>query len=119
MDEKTINLLCEKFHTTVDNLIPVYSHYMIGKDIATIIISIILIIISIITFYLCHKRGKRIYGDAYNLMDWGLGEMFLYFGCIIVILVGFIEIFCSIYDYALWIHCPEMRFLDTVMHSTN
>ena len=57
MDEKTIELLCEKFHTTVDNLMPVYSQYAMTKDIVSGIICLLIIIICAVITILMVKRG--------------------------------------------------------------
>ena len=59
MDEKTINALCEKFHTTIDYLIPTYSHYMVNKNIAIIIIYLIIILISAFFIYRVVKKQSK------------------------------------------------------------
>ena len=110
MSEQVINELCQKFHTTVDNLIPVYSKYAMSKDIASCIICIILIIISILyLIYLKHYSNKENIYDWTDLPGYHLfGSVFIIFiilGCIIVL-------FLNIYDYVLWSNCPQMRFLD-------
>ena len=65
MNEQVINELCQKFHTTVDNLIPIYSKYAMSKDIGSCIICIILIIISIVyLIYLKHYFKKE------DIYDW-------------------------------------------------
>ena len=71
MDEKTIDTLCEKFHTTTSNLISAYSHYMIHKDIGIIVISMILMIISAIVILLVVKKAKESYGTDFSYFyDW-------------------------------------------------
>lgn len=110
MSEQVINELCQKFHTTVENLIPVYSKYAMSKDIGSCIICIILIIISILYFiYLKHYFNKE---DIYDWIDLPahhlFGSVFIVF-----IIVGCIIALClNIYDYVLWSNCPQMRFLD-------
>lgn len=115
MDEKAIELLCEKFHTTIDYLIPTYQHYIIGKDIASIIICIIMIILTLCLIRFCYKKGKQRCGNYYDSMNWSLGEMFAYIGGVVVIIFALVILFVSIYDCVLWITSPEMRFLDTVI----
>ena len=110
MSEQVINELCQKFHTTVENLIPVYSKYAMSKDIASCIICIILIIISILyLLYIKHYCSKEDIDDWMDLPMYHLfGSAFMAFiilGCIIALCL-------SIYDYVLWSNCPQMRFLD-------
>ena len=113
MDEKTIELLCDKFHTTVDNLIPMYSHYAIMKDIISSIICLLIVIVCIIIFALMIKRGtaKGYYKDilyapfSYILVPLSTGVTI--FICIIVLC-------CNIYSYMLWSNFPEMRFFDVI-----
>lgn len=112
MDEKTINILCEKFHTTIDNLIPAYSHYMIHKDIGIVVINMILIIISIIAILLVIKKAKESYGtDFYN---WEFHHTTTIIICGVITFIALIALFCTIYDLILWIMSPEMRFLDVM-----
>ena len=113
MDEKTIELLCEKFHTTVDNLIPVYSEYAMTKDIVSGIIALIILIISIIILILMYKRGtaKGYYKDIlYAPVGYLLVPIFT--GAIAFICI--IALCCNIYSYILWSNFPEMRFLDVI-----
>jgi hypothetical protein len=110
VSEQVINELCQKFHTTVDNLIPVYSKYAMSKDIGSCIICIILIIISILyLIYLKHYFNKE------NIYDWIDLPMHHLFGSafVIFIILGCVIALClNIYDYVLWSNCPQMRFLD-------
>ena len=110
MSEQVINELCQKFHTTVDNLIPVYSKYMIGKDIGSCIICIILITISIL--YLLYIKH---YCSEEDIDDWIDLPMYHLFGSVLMvfIILGCVIALClNIYDYVLWSNCPQMRFLD-------
>lgn len=110
MNEQVINELCQKFHTTVDNLIPVYSKYAMSKDIASCIICIILIIIGIL--YLIYLKH---YFENENVCDWVDLPVHHLFGSafvIITILICIIMLCMYIYDYVLWFKCPQMRFLD-------
>lgn len=110
MSEQVINELCQKFHTTVENLIPVYSKYAMSKDTASCIICIILIIISIL--YLLYIKH---YCSEENIYDWVDLPMYHLFGSafvIIAILTCIILLCMNIYDYVLWSNCPQMRFLD-------
>ena len=116
MSEQVINELCEKFHTTVDNLIPVYSKYAMTKDITNIVIEILLIIISIATIYFALWWAKR------KDIDWEYDTPTL--GLMLIIIVAISTIgFCilallfDIRDYILWSASPEMRFLDYVVQT--
>lgn len=110
MNEQIINELCQKFHTTVDNLIPVYSKYAMSKDIGGCIVCIILIIISILyLFYIKHYCSEEGINDLIDLPIYHLfgsaAVIFIILGCIIALCL-------NIYDYILWSNCPQMRFLD-------
>ena len=110
MSEQVINELCQKFHTTVDNLIPVYSKYAMNKDIVSCIICIILIIISIVyLIYLKHYFKKE---NIYDWLDLPTYHMFGAIGTVFIILICIIVLCINIYDYVLWYNCPQMRFLD-------
>ena len=111
MNEQVINELCQKFHTTVDNLIPVYSKYAISKDIASCIICIILIIISIVyLIYLKHYLKKE---DIYDYwLDLPMHHILGSGVAVFIILICIITLCMNIYDYVLWSNCPQMRFLD-------
>ena len=111
MNEQLINNLCEKFHTTVENLIPAYSQYAMAKDIANIIIefSIILISTAVIGFILWYAKKE----DIDLVLDYPI--------CLLImIIVGIMIFICilalvfDIRDYILWSISPEMRFLDYV-----
>ena len=115
MDEQLINELCEKFHTTVDNLIPVYAKYAMTKDIASGFICLLLIVICMtIIFYFRHKAKKNQYYDYW--FDASATEIVLVVGAAIVAIFLFIAICTNIYDYTMWLYSPNMRFLDHVMH---
>lgn len=114
MTEQTINALCEKFHTTVDNLIPVYSQYAMSKDIGQCVICIVLIIISVLYFiYLKHYIKKE---KFYDCLDIPVHHIILSVVLGITVAVCFILICVDIYDYILWLNCPQMRFLDYITH---
>ena len=115
MNEQLINDLCERFHTTVDNLIPVYSKYAMSKDITNIVIEILMIIISIaiICFVLWWAKRRDI--------DW---EWDFPIGSITIIIIAGVTIaFCAIAlildirDYILWSISPEMKFLEYVVET--
>ena len=109
MNEQLINELCEKFHTTVDNLIPVYAKYAMTKDIGSCIICIILIIIGILYLtYLKHYSNK----EDIELEDFPLHHIFGAVFMAFIILGCIITLCLNIYDYVLWSNCPQMRFLD-------
>jgi len=110
MSEQVINELCQKFHTTVENLIPVYSKYAMSKDIGSCIICIILIIISVLYLlyikHYCSEEGINDWIDLPGYHIFGSAVViFIILGCIIGLCL-------YIYDYVLWFNCPQMRFLD-------
>ena len=110
MTEETINQLCEKFHTTMDNLIPVYAKYMITKDIIGIVIEIIIIAIciSILTsMYQSYKQNKY---DEYDILPFVIISI-----SAVILLIFVICFFYDIYNLILWHTYPELRFLDTVL----
>jgi len=110
MNEQIIDELCQKFHTTVDNLIPVYSKYAMSKDIGSSIICIILITISIVyLIYLMHYFKKE---DICDCLDLPMYHIFGSLGAAFTILICVIIVCINIYDYVLWSNCPQMRFLD-------
>ena len=110
MTEETINALCEKFHTTVDNLIPVYSNYMMTKDIMNVYISCILIIVGILILKYIYNGYKSEKYDEYTITPIVIGT------CAgVLALAGIITIMLSVYDYVLWYNYPSLRFLDTVL----
>ena len=115
MNEQLINELCEKFHTTVNNLIPVYSEYAMTKDITNIVIEILVIILSIAIIWFILWWAKR------RDIDW---EMDMPVGLIVIIIVAGVTVtFCAfalildIRDYILWSVSPEMRFLEQVVQT--
>lgn len=110
MSEQVINELCQKFHTTVDNLIPVYAKYAMSKDIGSCIICIILIIIGVLyLIYLKHYFKK---GKFYDWMDLPVYHLFGSVFTVVIILICIFILCLNIYDYVLWSNCPQMRFLD-------
>lgn len=115
MSEQLINDLCERFHTTVDNLIPVYSKYAMTKDITNIVIEILLIIIFIAAIYFTLWWAKQ--RDIDWELDMPIGSIF------IIIIAGVTIAFCilglilDIRDYILWSTSPEMRFLEYVVET--
>lgn len=122
MNEQLINELCEKFHTTVNNLIPVYAKYAMTKDIASGLICLLFIAISVaILIYLRHKAKKNQYYDY--LYDASATEMVLMASATAIAVFLFIAIciaICiNIYDYIMWLHFPSMRFLDHITNMSN
>lgn len=110
MNEQLINELCEKFHTTVDNLIPVYAKYMITKDSLDIIIGFILIIIGVLVLKHIYNGYKTEKYDEYAITPIVIAVcvgVFTFTGVIIIIY--------SVYDCILWHSYPGLRFLDTVL----
>ena len=110
-----LDTLCERFHTTIDYLIPIYSHYMIQKDIIIIVMSILVIMACIAIMYLCYRQQKNRYGRNYELIDWDGMQLLCFILSAILIIIFVISIGCSIYDCILWNSNPEMRFLDAVL----
>lgn len=110
MTEETINALCEKFHTTVDNLIPVYSQYMITKDLLNIIIGIIFIIVGVLVLKYIYNGYKTEKYDEYAITPVVIAV------CIGVFAVaGIVVVISSACDCILWHNYPGLRFLDTVL----
>ena len=110
MNEQLINELCEKFHTTIDNLIPVYSKYMMTKDTMGIIISLVIAIIGALVVIYIYRGYKKEKYDEYSVTPIVVGTT-----AAVLIVVGVIAIMLIFYDYILWYNCPELRFLDTVL----
>lgn len=115
MNEQLINELCEKFHTTVDNLIPVYAKYAMTKDIASGLICLLFIAICVvILIYLRYRVKKNEYYDYWY--DASATEIVLGASAAVIAVFLFIAICLNIYDYIMWICSPSMRFLDHVMN---
>ena len=114
MDEQTIELLGEKFHTTVDNLIPVYSQYAMTKDIISGIICLLIAIVCTIIFVLMLKRGiaKNYYKEDILYAPFSYLLVPLFTG--VTAFICIIALCCNIYSYILWSNFPEMRFLDVI-----
>lgn len=115
MNEQLINELCQKFHTTVDNLIPVYAKYAMTKDIASGFICLLFMVICIgILIYLQHKAKKNGYDDYWY--DASATEIVLTVSAIVIAIFLFILICVNIYDYMMWSYSPSMRFLDCIIN---
>ena len=119
MDERTINALCEKFHTTVDYLIPTYSHYAITKDIWRVIICILLIIVSCVVIKLCYKYEGKNYSIKPRLEAFDTGTFFATIAAALICVCTVIALFIRAYDLTLWITNPEMRFFEMVLSINN
>lgn len=112
MNEQLINNLCEKFHTTVENLIPVYSQYAMAKDIASGLICLLFIVICVvILIYLRRKTKKNDYW-----YDATATEIVLGLCAVVTAVFLFIAICINIYDYIMWLYSPSMRFLDCIIN---
>lgn len=115
MTEETINTLCEKFHTTIDNLIPVYSEYAMIKDLISFLICLVIVAICIITILIMYKRGneKHYYDDI-------LYTPFRYITVLaiaaVVAIICIIAMCCNMYDYVLWHNYPQLRFFDVIVN---
>lgn len=115
MNEQVINELCQKFHTTVDNLIPVYSKYAMAKDITSIVAELLIILISIavICFIIWYTKKEDIDWD----WDFPIGLIvIIIIAGVMIFICGFALIF-DIRDYILWSISPEMRFLEQVIET--
>ena len=110
MTEETINTLCEKFHTTVDNLIPVYSKYMMTKDTMGIVISLVIAMVGALVVVYIYRGYKKEKYDEYAITPFVVGAT-----AAALIIAGVIAIMLNFYDYILWYNYPELRFLDTVL----
>ena len=115
MSEQVINELCQKFHTTVDNLIPVYAKYAMAKDVASGLICLLFMAICIgILIYQRHKAKKNNYTNYWY--DASATEIVLGVSAAVTVVFLFIAICVNIYDYVMWIYSPSMRFLDHVIN---
>ena len=113
MNEQLINELCEKFHTTVNNLIPVYAKYAMTKDIASGLICLLFMAICVvILIYLQRKAKKNEYYDYWY--DASATEIVLGVSAVVIAVFLFIAICINIYDYIMWLYSPSMRFLDHI-----
>lgn len=110
MNEETINQLCEKFHTTMNNLIPMYSRYMITKD---IISGFIVLVIIIICTIICWKIWRWMKSDNYD--EYAIAPICVGIIAAVCGLICLIGCICTIYDLILWCSYPALRFLDTVL----
>ena len=113
MTEETINTLCEKFHTTVNNLIPVYTKYAMAKDIASGLICLLFIAICVIILIYLRRRAKK--NEYCNYWyDASVIEVVLGVSAAVTAVFLFIAICLNIYDYIMWLYSPSMRFLDHI-----
>lgn len=110
MTEETINTLCEKFHTTVDNLTPVYSKYMMTKDTMGIVISLVIAIVGALVVVYIYRGYKKEKYDEYSITPFFIGTT-----AAVLMIGSVIAIMLISYDYILWYNFPELRFLDTVL----
>jgi len=118
MNEQLINELCEKFHTTINNLIPVYAKYAMTKDIASGLVCLLFIAICVvILIYLRRKAKKNEYYDYWY--DASATEIVLSVSAVVVAVFLFIAICINIYDYIMWSYSPSMRFLDHIANMSN
>ena len=115
MNEQLINELCEKFHTTVNNLIPVYSKYAMAKDITSIVVELLIILISIavICFIMWYAKKKDIDWD----WDFPISLIIIIIIAGIMIFICGLALILDIRDYVLWSISPEMRFLEQVVQT--
>ena len=119
MSEQLINELCEKFHTTVSNLIPVYAKYAMAKDMASGLICLLFMTICVvILIYLRHKAKKNQYYDCwYDTAS--ATEVVLGISAAVIAIFLFIAICINIYDYTMWLYSPSMRFLDHIANMSS
>ena len=110
MDAKTIDALCEKFHTTMEDLIPVYSHYMIHKDVGIMVVGLILMVIGVVISLRVVKKTK-----GKDIIDWDFSQIMTIIIAGSLIFIIAIMLFLNTYDLILWITSPKMRFLDVVV----
>ena len=118
MNEQLINELCEKFHTTVNNLIPAYAKYAMAKDMVSGLICLLVMAICVgILIYLRHKTKKNQYYDYWY--DASATEIVLGVCAMAVAVFLFIAICLNIYDYTMWLYSPSMRFLDHIANMSS
>ena len=116
MTEETINVLCEKFNTTIDQLIPVYTNYVIHKNIISSIISLVITFICIFIIFKIWNRYKKnnICDDSFG--DWVLDDtisIVVLFFDISILFTAIIFIIFNTYDIIMWNAYPQMRFFET------
>lgn len=116
MTEETINVLCEKFNTTIDQLIPVYTNYVIHKNIISSIISLVITFICIFIIFKIWNRYKKNNTCDDSFGDWILDDtisiVVLSFD-ISILFTAIIFIIFITYDTIMWNSYPQMRFFET------
>ena len=115
MTEETINVLCEKFNTTIDQLIPVYANYVIHKNIISSIIALVITFICIFIIFKIWNRYKKnnICDDSF--VDWVLDDtisIVVLFFDISILFTAILFIICNTYDTIMWNAYPQMRFFE-------
>ena len=116
MTEETIKVLCEKFNTTIDQLIPIYTNYVIHKNIISSIIALVIAFICIFIIFKIWNRYKKnnICDDSF--VDWVLDDtisILVLFFDISILFTAIIFIIFNTYDTIMWNSYPQMRFFET------
>lgn len=109
MNEKTLELLCEKFGTTVEYLIPKAQAYGIWSNAAGVVICCLVIALEI--WYMLHLRKK--YG---NKLEWEIEDYEFIFAVVgIFVLIIAVIVFCvAIFDLIMWATVPEVGLLKLI-----
>ena len=107
MNTDSIELICQKLGTTLENLVPAVIDYNIYADKIGIFIGAVILIIGFIligvAIYLNHKE------DYYD------EPIVLYFLILMAIAVGSIIFFVSIVDYHYFVKFPEIRAYKAIL----
>lgn len=109
MNEKTLELLCEKLGTTVEYLVPKVQAYGIWSS--AVAIPICCLVVAFEIWYSLRLRKK--YGDE---LDWGLEEFegaVVFVGGLLSIL-AIVVMLCNISNLIMWATVPELGLLKLI-----
>lgn len=106
MNEKTIELLCEKFGTTVEYLIPKVQAYGIWSNVIGLIMCFI-----IITSTICYWKHLREKYGKMEIEDIEFLDLILICIGFISSVIVFLGAFRIISDLMMWITTPEIGLL--------
>ena len=109
MNEKTLELLCEKFGTTVEYLIPKAQAYGIWSSATGLISAGLIIIFTIIYIKDISKKYENDWFDDMSTIEFVLMVLGLAFT--VIALIVFI---CLIPELIMWITAPEIGLLKLI-----
>ena len=109
MNEKAIELLCKKFGTTVEYLIPKAQAYGIWSNAVGVVICCLVIALEI--WYVFHLRKK--YGKEW---EWEIEDYEFIFAVVgIFVLIIAVIVFCvAVSDLIMWATVPELGLLKLI-----